>query len=416
MVSTLPRHTLAALSLTLVTVCKLALLFLLLEARLLQPYVGDNAANVYLPTADRILATGTYNDSHTLMPSSQAPGYSVFLALAKLVAPHRYLSLVVCLQMLLDLGIALLLLALGHRVTSIEAGWWAGVLWLLFPPAVVISTWITSETFFTALLVLSMVVWIWSLSQQGKVGLSFAAGLALGVATLVRGTTLLLPPFLFALCYLRGISRCKLKCTLLLIGMCLVILPWTLRNLHVLGEPIIVQTGLGSVFLQGSRSEYFTIEGKRRAYPELFRAAAEEGLAEPTDGKATSRDRWRFALGLRNYRIRLAQEPWSLFPFAARKFGRLWYGTETGLSYKHLVLGFCSLLVVPLGTRQLWLLKRDHLYLSVTLSLLILYFVALHLVCYPECRYMLPVYPFFMFGVGHTIYLVLRPLRSEQGG
>ncbi len=412
--STLPRHTLAALSLTGVTVCKLALLFLFLEAGHLQPYVGDNAVNVYLPAADRILATGTFNDTHALLFSTQAPGYSVFLALAKLLAPHWYLSLVVCLQVLLDFGIALLLLVLGNRVTSTEAGWRAGVLWLLFPPAVVISTWITSETLFTALLVLSMVVWTCSLSQQRRVGLSFAAGLALGLTTLVRGTTLLLPPFFFAICCLRGISRPILKCTVLLIGMCLVILPWTLRNLYVLGEPIIVQTGLGSVFLQGSRSEYFTIEGKRRAYPELIRAAAEEGLAEPTDGKATSRDRWRFALGLRNYRIRLTQEPWSLFPFVARKFGRLWYGTETGLFYKHLVLVFCSLLVIPIGARQLWLWRRDHLHLSVILSLLILYFVALHLVCYPEFRYMLPIYPFFIFAAAHTNYPVIHPCRSAE--
>ncbi|WP_410962035.1 hypothetical protein, partial [Salmonella sp. SAL4359] len=76
--------------------------------------------------------------------------------------------------------VALLLLFLGNRETSIEVGWLAGVLWLIFPPAVIISTWITSETLFTTLLVLSIVMLIRSLSQQRGVELSFAAGLTLG--------------------------------------------------------------------------------------------------------------------------------------------------------------------------------------------------------------------------------------------
>src|SRR5262249_27254430 len=213
---------------------------------------------------------------------------------------------------------ALFLLFLGNRETSIEAGWLAGVLWLVFPPAIVISTWITSETLFTTLFVLSMAMLIRSLAHQRGIGLSFAAALTLGVTTLVRGTTLLLPIFLFAISCFQGIPKCLLKCTLFFVGMCLLVLPWTLRNLYVLGEPIIVNAAFGTVFLDGSRSEYFApsiMEGAVRHYPVLYRQAAEEGLVEPPDGKASSKDRWHFNLGLRNYRIRLEQEPLSFFPF-----------------------------------------------------------------------------------------------------
>ena len=397
----MPRQTIAVLSLTGITACKLVVFLLLLNAGYVQPYVGGNAQGIYLPAANRILTTGAFNDPDTRSASKVAPGYAVFLALAQWIGARWYLSLVVYLQMLLDYCVALLLLFLGNRETSTEAGWLAGVLWLVFPPAVVISTWIASETLFTTLLVLSIVMLIRSLSQQRGVGLSFAAGLTLGVTTLVRGTTLLLPAFFFAISCFQGIPKRLLKCMLFFVGMCLLVLPWTLRNLYVLGEPLIVNAAFGTVLFQGSRSEYFTIEGMSRNYPILRRQAAEEGLVEPTDRKATSLDRWYFNLGLRNYRIRLEQEPLSFFPFVIHKFARLWYGMETGIFYKELILGICSLLVIPMGIFQMWSWKRDHLHLSIILRLLLLYFIILHLISLPLLRYMILLYPFLIFSASH---------------
>src|SRR5205807_6250351 len=113
------------------------------------------------------------------------------------------------------------------------------------------------------------------------------------------------------------------------------------------------------------RSEYFTIEGITRNEPTVSRQATEEGLGEPTDRKASSRDRWYFPHGLCEYRNRLEQEPLSLFPFAIHKFIRLWYGMETGMFYRQLILGICSLLVVPMGILQIWFWRRDHVHLSI---------------------------------------------------
>jgi 4-amino-4-deoxy-L-arabinose transferase-like glycosyltransferase len=410
MVKPLSRQTVAVLSLTGITACKLVVFLLLLKAGYVQPYVGGGAHNYYLPAANNILTTGRLNDPERSY-SKMAPGYAVFLALIQWLGARWYLSLVVCLQMLLDYCVALLLLFLGNRMTSIEAGWLAGVLWLVFPPAVVISTWVASETLFTTLLVLSIVILIRSLSQQGGIGLSFTAGLTIGVATLVRGTTQLLPVFFFSILCFQGIPKrlLKLKCILFLSGMCLLILPWTLRNLYVFGEPIIVQTGVGSVFLQGSRSEYFTLGGIARSYPVLLRQATDEGLVEPNDlrKKVTSEDHLNFKLGLREYRIRLEQEPLSFFPFVIHKFARLWYGMEEGAFYKQLILGVCSLFTVPMGVFQIWLWRRDHLLLSAVLGLLALYFIALHIINLPLFRYMISLYPFLIFAASHQYIKLL---------
>jgi 4-amino-4-deoxy-L-arabinose transferase-like glycosyltransferase len=412
MVKPLPRRTVAVLSLTGITACKLLVLLLLLKAGYVQPYVSNGAHNRFLSAANHLLTTGTYNDPDTSSYSLIAPGYPVFLALAQWISARWYLSLVVCLQMLFDYCVALLLLFLGNRETSIEAGWLAGVLWLVFPPAVVISTWITSETLFTMLLVLSMVMLMRSLSQQRGVGLSFAAGLTLGVTTLVRGTIQFLPIFCFAISCFQGISKHLSKYTLCLIGMCLVVLPWTLRNLYVLGEPIIVQIGFGEVFLEGSRSEYFNSGAMARILPVLSRQATEEGLVQPTDRKATSEDRWLFNLGLREYRTRLEQEPLSFFPFIMHKFARLWYGMDTGIFYKQLILGMCSLFVVPIGIFQIFLWRKDRPHLNIT-GFSILYFVILGLISLPQLRYMISLYPFLIFSASHQYIKLFRVLSTH---
>ena len=403
------RRTLPILSLTAITLCKIAMFIILFRLGYVEPYVGGSAANYYLPAANSILTTGAFyvgpNESRS---SKIAPGYPAFLALVQWVASRSNLSLVVCIQMVFDWAIAILLLRTGRLETSIDAGWLAAVMWLVFPPAVVMSTWIASESLFATMLVLSMAIAVRSLSRNGPLGLSLIAGVTLGAATLVRGTTQLFPVFFLGVClarliWVRDACRYWLRtAALLLVGMCIVVLPWTARNLRVLGEPVVVQTGLGSVFLAGSRREYFTIGDFSRRYTALQHDAAADGLPKPTDGKQTSEERWLFSLGLREYRIRLSAEPWWSLPvLVLHKSVRLWYGTETGAFNRQLLLGFFSLLVVPAGVFQLWLWRKRHHVLTMLWGSLILYFFLLSLVNLPMFRYALPLYPFLIFAAAH---------------
>jgi 4-amino-4-deoxy-L-arabinose transferase-like glycosyltransferase len=399
------------LSLTGITLCKVVLFLVLAKSGYVQPYVGGSAHNYFLPTADSIVTTGTFGDPDAAARRTKiAPGYAVFVALVRFIGADQYLYILVGVQMVLDYCVALLLLFLGSRETSIEAGWLAGVLWLVFPPAVVVSSWVASEPLATSLLTLSIVMLIRSFAQHGGGRLSFAAGLSLGVTTLVRAATQLLPLVLLAVAFLDPTHKRRLKCLLVLLGMCLVIFPWTLRNLYVVREPIIIQTGYGPLFFMGSRSEYFTIDGVKEDYLNLQQRAAEDGLVRPTDGRVTSRDRWIFRLGLREYRLRLEQEPLSFLPFLLHKFARLWYGTETGMLYKQLFLGICSLLTVPIGLYQIWRWREDRPHLSGILTLLCLYFMALLLVNLPAFRYMLPLFPLLIFAASHQ-YIKLYQSR-----
>jgi hypothetical protein len=142
----LPRPARAILSLGAITACKILIFLLLFEADHDGPYVGDSARPYFLPAANSILRAGTFSVGPDPTSASKvAPGYPTFLALVQWISPGWHLPLVVCLQMVFDLGVAALLLLIGMRETSLEAGWLAAVLWLVFPPpAVAISTWIAS--------------------------------------------------------------------------------------------------------------------------------------------------------------------------------------------------------------------------------------------------------------------------------
>jgi len=414
------RYILAVLSLSTITTIKILVFLLLFKVGEIQPYVGGSGMNYYLPAANSIVTAGAFYVGPEKSRSSKvAPGYPAFLALVQSLAPRSYLPLAVCLQMVSDWGVAMLLLLIGRRQTSVEGGWVAGIAWLLFPPATAISTWIASETLFTWLLVLSMAIFIRALSQKAPtIGLSMIAGVIFGIATLVRGTPQLFPLFFLGVFvtgffWFQADVRHWLKAgACLLLGMCVVVLPWSARNLRVLGEPVIVQSGVGVVFLMGSRSEYFTINGMGRREAMLQQQAAADGLPKPTDGKQTSLDRWEFKVGLREYRLRLSTAPWSLPLLLLHKAVRCWYGTETGEFSRQLILGLCSLATVPAGLFQLWRWRKTHAIVSLLFGSLILYFVLLALTTLPMFRYALPLYPFLIFAAAHWYIEMFQHPRS----
>lgn len=85
-------------------------------------------------------------------------------------------------------------------------------------------------------------------------GMTFVAGLVLGYATLTQPALQLLGAVLLAYEILRRtpVLEIGLRFGLVLAAMALVILPWTLRNQRVLGEPVLISTNGGSVFYRAN--------------------------------------------------------------------------------------------------------------------------------------------------------------------
>lgn len=107
-------------------------------------------------------------------------------------------------------------------------------------------------------------------------GMMLTAGVVLGFATLTQpGLQLLGAAFLgYEILRRTPILETGLRFALLLAGMVLVILPWTLRNQRVLGEPVLITTTGGSVFYRANNplaTGGFIPDGERslRGYDEL---------------------------------------------------------------------------------------------------------------------------------------------------
>ena len=368
----------------------------------LKPFIGDNAAEHYLPIADRMCTQSRFNGPDSRPDSKVPPGYPLLLAASKAIGGQHQLPLVICFQALSDLVCALGIYYFGRRYLQPAASALAGVLWLLFPPALATSRYITAETLFTCVFTLA-ILWFMHSLWQGKPAGMTGSGVLLGVATLIRGTPLFLPPLLGWVIWRLNPQRRWLALGGFLAGMAVVVLPWTVRNWLVLDDFIPVQVGFGSVVLQGSDAKYFTADGKEREYPALYRTAIQSGISKPSSGKESQIDNWLMRIGRFRYRQRWDQQPGSFLPFALHKFVRLWYGTESGSRVNHIGLGLCSGVVLPLAFVQLWRRRATHPILLLTVVTILGYFVALHLVGLPEFRYVFPVFPFLLLLASQTI-------------
>lgn len=385
-----------------VTVVKVVAAALLGWFGVVEPFVGANAQDHYLTIADRLLAEGRFNGPDSRVDSKVPVGYPAFLAAVKGLLPGSALWAVVGIQMAADLLVACGLYRLARRHATPAAGVLAGFAWLLFPPAVVFSTWVTAETLFTALLLLSLSLLVNVLQRPAPAG-ALAAGLTLGVATLFRGTCVWLPVFLLPLWLSRGWSRRLLMGLAFTAGVAAVVAPWAVRNRVVLGDPILVSVGAGSAFLQGSDERVFTIAGKRALYPDMADAARRAGVPAPANDHESAVDHFMLRVGLHNYAVRWRERPWTFLPFGLHKLVRMWYGTESGEALHEAGLAFVAVFVVPLGLWQIWRWRTGRPVLAWVFGLVALYFIGLHEAVLPQYRYLHPIYPLLILGASHVV-------------
>jgi 4-amino-4-deoxy-L-arabinose transferase-like glycosyltransferase len=371
-----------------VTAAKIAIFLVLISQNRVVPFVGDYAADHYLPTAHRLLTEGRFNGPNNRPDSKVAPGYSAVLALFVAFLHRHYDVAAVGFQMFADFAVAVALFVLARRFLDPVTGALAGLVWLFYPPAVAISTWITAETLFTGIFISSVALLLIFWDRPALA--SLFAGCVLGLATLFRGTTLFLPPLLL-IAFIR--KRSYGQGVAFLVGFSLLIVPWAIRNRIVLNDPITISVGSGGAFLQGSDERNFTIDGKTVAMPLMHAEAALHGITKPANEYETQIDHWLFEVGLYNYKKRLAERPFSFLPFFMKKFFLLWYSTETGTFKGELMLALCSLPFVVPGLWQLWRWNRAPSDFTVVCGLVVIYFIFLHVATGPLNRYMLPVYP-----------------------
>jgi hypothetical protein len=147
-----------------------------------------------------------------------------------------------------------LALRLGMTLFADEAvGRLTVVLLALYPNQIAYVPVLGTEVFYTAVLLLSILVLI-----RGHTSLQFfLSGLLFGIATLTKAQTLFIPAVLFSVWWLAARGSMSLvpaigRATLVYAAMAIVILPWTARNYVVFSDFVLISTNGGKTLLSGN--------------------------------------------------------------------------------------------------------------------------------------------------------------------
>ena len=169
-----------------------------------------------------------------------APLYHLFVAAVfSVLGPH--LRVLQVLQALLDSLAAVAVAALGREVAG-RRGAWAGVAYALHWPAVEMSSWTLTENLHTPLLVAGVAVLVRE-ARRPSPRLAFLGGLVLGLSALARSvTTGLVGLSALWRWWLGGRRRGLLFALLVGLGGATAVLPWTARNVLIIGEPVPIET------------------------------------------------------------------------------------------------------------------------------------------------------------------------------
>jgi hypothetical protein len=382
-------------------------------AALLVPHtieLGHNATQLYLPTAQRILAGQGFNDAATREFSMTGPGYSYFLAsLFLLFGPNLFVVRLV--QALMDAGSAVLVFLLAERLAGRKVAILAFIGYTFYPLAIHYTQQINSESVFT--LVQMGVVWVvLEAVRRRQARWYLLAGVLFGVAALIRSTPLVLPFLLLPVVAAAGQWKPKAWAQgALVIAVTLsMVLVWGIRNQRVLGEFILLQTNSGSTFCHGADARTWTIDGRLAYHEPIMKSLEPRGIVKPTTGLERDIDKWYWKAGIELYRIKLEQDPLSLVGFFLQKSARIWYASEAGHSGR--LLGAIHFPLAALMLLGILARRREIRNLDVVMVGVIGLYVALDILTLPMIRYLAPVMPLILIYASIGLLAIIGSFRS----
>lgn len=376
-----------------------------------ETHLGTNAEIAYLGGAHRLVEGRGFGDPE--YPVFTPPLYAIFIAGSLLLFQDGQ-GPVKLAQAIADSLTVVLLYLIARQLFGLRTALLAAIAWSVYPFSIYAVTYIGTETFFTLFLSIFVLLSIYAI-ERGDLRYYVSAGLVLGLATLLRGTTQYYP--LVFLLLLWSLFRNEPRVVVpRYLAFCLafvaVIFPWSLRNYRVLGDVIPVGTG-ASVFLQGSSEEFFTVDGKAKGYPRYFELMRSRGIQPPPNATPAQADRFLLRAGMENYKMRFESEPLSIGRFLLKKFARLWYATESGQNHFRILA--VNILIYPLAVLGTALAWRRRLTLAWVIHALLAYFILLHWLTLPLFRYMLPVMPYVIALAAWAIVDLGRRSRLRWG-
>ena len=249
----------------------------------LAPYRGD--PELYAILVDRV--------GQPPLLGFRPPGYPLFIAAIYSVFGRDFAA-VRLVQIIVDSASVVLLALLGFRWHSRRIGWIAGVLAAVNPLLIYYSRMLTAESTSTfMLLVLALLVS--SFERSRRLGLVFAAGIALGALLMLKSAFVLCAPALAAILAWRHIKEPRfaaIAVLLLTLGSLVLAGPWIVRNEGIYGRYTISSQG-GLAFSQRNNEVIANT-------PSCYGSWCPESVAEmiPASASENEKDELGWEIGL----------------------------------------------------------------------------------------------------------------------
>lgn len=205
------------------------------------PIAGD--ASQYKTITENLLHHKAYSlsDGPPYSPTTlREPAYPVFLASLLWVFKGNYTAIYIA-QIIIFVLTVILVYYLSLKIFGEKTAGWAALITALCPTLANYPSYLLSETFFTFLLVLFMVI-ILKAVETNKAGWYVCAGFLLGISTLTKSiTALLFIPIVFSgVLYAKNLSAFLKKYLKNFIVFSLIFLvtaaPWAIRNYAKFGK------------------------------------------------------------------------------------------------------------------------------------------------------------------------------------
>lgn len=302
---------------------------------------------------------------------------------------------------------------LGGLLFGVRGGLLASAIAAVHPEAIAPSVFILSEAPFCPLMVAQLVAWTaaWqSDCPKRRYAWALGAGVLGGLATLMRPSWLLFLPFAFVIGMLLGPQRTKqlVVCGLMLIGLCLTMAPWWVRNYSVAGRFVPTSLQVGASLYDGLNPKADGGSNMDFVDPGVAALRAQEAAAgnPPADSIFEDRvDRY-----FRDASLRWAREnPQRVRTLAVTKFVRMWNVWPNANEFQSrtlalvLAVGYVPLMIA--AAAGVWLFaRRDWPYVLCLLPAV--YFTLLHMIFVSSIRYRQPaLLPLMVLAAGAALYV-----------
>lgn len=316
----------------------------------------------------------------------RGPVYPYLVAIMFFISDDESIRIVQVFQALCHGATVFMVFVIAARLFGRQAGVGASFVCAIHPMLI----WYTARLWIETVHSLVVVLVAWSvihLFAGPSYRRAFAAGLAIGIASLTK-SVLLLSPLMIGIVLAVRFGRKEISRALLLAMTTLVVVaPWTLRNHHVTGMLVPVHTSLGLNLIQGDaigaywiESPYSTIEiwHKGTAWTDSLLAGTGQTAVDPVG------DRLLVASSM-GYNF---SNPLHFLKKICTNAFTFWYLSESSLKS-----AFLFIIQIPLAVlvfvcgRRLWRNTPDIR----PVLLLIAYYVSVHALVVGWARYSAPI-------------------------